>query len=133
MKTLTVYFIIFFALNALTSNQKPIGFLTKVKGKIIIINNLTQQEVIAETGTKIYYHSSIQTLKEAQTKLILKNGTIINIAENSFIEIEKLLENKDEALKTSINLFYGKIRAIITTDKQKNFNIKTPAAVMGVR
>ena len=129
----SLFLILILATPCIASKTGPVGFFARVMGRVLVIDTNQKKEENARDGTKIYSHSSIQTLSGARAKLVFKDGTIINIAQNTFFEIESFLEDESGKKNSSIKLFYGKLRSIVNHSEKNNFKIKTPAAVMGVR
>jgi hypothetical protein len=124
---------IVFLCNQLLANNPPVGFLTKVKGKVLLVNVKTNKEIKAKRGAKVYIHNAVQTLKNSKAKLVFKNGTIVNIAEKTLFEIESYMAKNASGDNSSFKLFYGKIRSIVSPKQNKKMKVQTPAAVMGIR
>lgn len=76
----------------------------------------------------------IRTKLQSKAELKLANGSTINIAENSIMDIKELFQ-KDKTEKSSFKLWMGGVKARFERLKTKDSEAKfyTPTAVMGLR
>ena len=116
----------------------PIGAITNSSGNAKVIRSNGAREV-ARMNVEVYEGDSIQTEGDGKVRVQLKDKNVLNVAANSNVIIEQQLNDMASGKhKTMLNLMYGKLRAQVNKDnkydgKDNTFNVKTKAAVAGVR
>jgi hypothetical protein len=116
----------------------PIGAITNSSGQAKIVRAGGAREV-AKMNVEVYEGDSIQTEGDGKVRVQLKDKNVLNVASNSNVIIEQQLNDIASGKhKTMLNLMYGKLRAQVNKDnkydgKDNTFNVKTKAAVAGVR
>jgi hypothetical protein len=140
MKTLIIALLLSVGLNLEAVAQTNInthGLFMVVKGTVAVIPFGSQKSEPAKVGKKIFPGDSIITGKDSRAKVVMSDKNTLNISPDSKFKLEKYENNPiKNAKNVEISLEYGKIRASVAQkyDGQKNkFQIKTPAAVAGVR
>ncbi len=150
----TFYFIIVATLlstSVATAFKGHTGTIVKVKGNAhILINESTKAsgprprvsyqskfytEKKIRRGTKVRPGTIIQTSNNSSLKLIFGNGDHINIGPSTSYRFS-VSEDKDKKERAVIDVYYGKVRALISKDKKNprsGMRLKTPTAVAGVR
>ncbi len=116
--------------------QKVVGTLAVVKGQVEI-KDPSGKVTPAKMGSKIKEKDTIIAGKEGRAKLIMIDQNVLNISPESQINLESYkFEPEKNDKNVVINVLYGKVRSTVNQkyDGEKNtFNVKTPAAVAGVR
>lgn len=113
------------------------AMIVQINGKVLTSNNVKaplakwspvkMREMIGE-GT------FIRTRKQSSCDIMLKNGSVIKIVENSIVYIDKLLMTGERNYKNRFKLEAGSILAkSAKLIGDSSFTITTPTAVAGVR
>lgn len=112
------------------SKKNIIGSVKIVKGKAYYAPKKTKKFKRLKTRKKIYENTIIKTKKKTYVTLMLKNGSLIEIKENS-----RILLNKKILDKSSVSVTKGKVKFSIKKmlKKKRSFNVYTPTAVAGIR
>jgi beta-lactam-binding protein with PASTA domain len=112
------------------------GTLTLVylEGEVEILKKGAKEWEKAKLYTALGSGDRIRTRLGAKCDLRFADGSVINIYENSIMDIKELLE-KGLTKKSSFKLWIGKIKARIKRlrTKDSSVNFYTPTAVMGLR
>lgn len=126
-----------FAFAGVANAQNVHGILKVVKGDVQIKGAKTGQVSKARIGAKVFPKDVVITAKDARAKIVMVDNNEINISPESQIEIQHYefdpAKGKKEVL---LNVIYGKVRAKVEQKydgKTSRFQVKTPAAVAGVR
>ena len=116
----------------------PVGSVTNSEGNAKVIRASGTQEV-ASNNLEVYEGDTVLTESGGKVRVQMKDKNVINVASESRVVIEQ--QQNDMASgkhKTMLNLMYGKLRAQVAKSnkydgKENTFNVKTKAAVAGVR
>jgi len=106
-------------------------------GEVLVLKKDATQWQAAQPGDILTEGDTIKTLGGAKAELQFPSGSSIVLNEETSLAIESLAlktytPKKEE--KTEVFLIDGKIKAIIEKlDKDRQFEIKTPTAIAGVR
>jgi hypothetical protein len=104
-------------------------------GQKVIFEGDTYTYKKARVGSRLRPNQVIMTGAEGQAKVTYGNGDQLSIGPGSSLRLpapEKGNRSKDDG--PSLNLFYGKVRAMISKKGPRNrLNVKTRSAVAGVR
>ncbi|MGK0367601.1 MAG: hypothetical protein ACI9QD_000739 [Thermoproteota archaeon] len=85
-------------------------------------------------GFKIPNGTVIKTGRKSKARIVYKNGDQFNVGEGTSYKIVSVVSKKSKKGSTTVNLLYGKLRAIISKKgPRNNMKIKTNTAVMGIR
>ncbi|OQW48419.1 MAG: hypothetical protein A4S09_04375 [Proteobacteria bacterium SG_bin7] len=116
--------------------QKVVGTLAVVKGQVEI-KDASGKSTPAKMGSKVKEKDTIIAGKEGRAKLIMIDQNVLNISPESQINLETYkFEPEKNDKNVVINVLYGKVRSTVNQKydgDQNKFNVKTPAAVAGVR
>lgn len=85
-------------------------------------------------GMKLFSGAVIHTGSSGKARIVYGNGDQVNVGPASSLIINR--DEKGNTKKTSIDMFYGKIRAVVTKRDGKEpteFKVKSPTSVAGVR
>lgn len=108
----------------------PAGQITRVDGKVTIIRG--GKTIPAQTGIAILEGDSIQTEAKAKVKMLMTDGTILDIGPSSKFNITDYYYNP--TTRANYSLVYGRGRAKVPRSrKRQNVRFTTPTAVAGVR
>lgn len=106
------------------------GKITRVDGKVTIIRD--GKTIPAQTGVAILEGDSIQTEVRAKVKMLMADGTILDIGPSSKFNITEYYYNP--TTRANYSLVYGRGRAKVPRSrKRQNVRFTTPTAVAGVR
>lgn len=112
------------------------GTFMVVKGQVEIIKKDGSKEK-AKIGKKVIESDTIVSAKDARAKIVMADKNVINISPETKLLLEKYVFDQASGNKqVTLNVLEGKVRATVEQkyDGEKNkFNVKTPAAVAGVR
>jgi len=93
------------------------------------------REYAAEIGMDLPAGTSLETGPDSLAELILLNGSVLRIAENSRFSLDQLPGPAGKVQDTRVSLASGKIRSVVAdlSITGGGFDVVTPSAVMGVR
>lgn len=105
-----------------------IGVLSGVLGDVKLDN------LQAKNGMPLKATSIVKT-RNGKCTLLIGEETVVHLDKNSQISVAEYLKDNPQKEKLSLDLKYGRLRALVANkkNKEKNFNIKTRTAVMGIR
>ncbi|MBU1262607.1 PASTA domain-containing protein, partial [bacterium] len=108
--------------------------ISYLEGKVEVLKKAEKDWKKAKLYTELSAGDRIRTLLVAKCDLKLSDGSLINIKENSIMDITQLLED-GEKTNSSFKLWMGEIKARIQRLKTKDSSMSfhTPTAVMGLR
>lgn len=113
------------------------GVFNVVKGVVKVKNGKTGEVVNAKIGGKVFPKDTIITEKDARAKIVMVDKNVINVSPESQVVFQTYefapAENKKNVL---LDVIYGKVRSKVEQKydgAQNKFQVKTPAAVAGVR
>ncbi len=100
------------------------------------------QRVTAETWRPAFIKMSLYTGDKvkceelAETEIIMNDGSIIKLKDNSLMEIELMeRDKKEKTTRTALKVYQGKVLGSIKklSSKSSKFTVTTPTAVAGIR
>jgi len=128
--------VVFVALFFLALPARAGGRLVTVVGKVLITStSATQPPKDAQSGDVVTDGSILVTSSDGAAKLLLDDGTIVDIAKSTSFKVEKVaLKNLDDR-DVDLELSYGKVRTLVNKPLRGagRFRIRTKTAVLGVR
>lgn len=110
--------------------------ITKIKGDCEIMRVGEVKWVKANVDMRLYLNDRIRTKLISNATLEFEDGTIIEMKENTTIDIKELFKSKwTGTIKSEMKLWIGKISGTIEKLKTRDseFNIHTPVAIIGIR
>lgn len=141
-RTLTLFFLILFgiALSAAippSTKTVPIGKINFILGKpgdVRLKHEKNKRWLNARLGMKVANRDRLVTRKEARCEVLLTDGTIVRIGENSEFQFTNSTTGKSQR-KVETELKRGKIWANVRLLRGKNtdWRVKAPTAVCAVR
>lgn len=85
-------------------------------------------------GYKIPNGSVIKTGAKSKARIVYKNGDQFNVGDGTSYKIQFAKSGRRRKGSTTVNLLYGKLRAVISKKgPRNNMKIRTNSAVMGIR
>jgi hypothetical protein len=118
--------------------------VSTVYARVAVINNIKGSVEIQKAGVtewkpaavrdELYINEKVQTRKGAMCEILLDDGSILKLKENTMLEINDLSEDPETKKKSSIfKLLLGKLWAKAAPQGDSKFNVVTPTAIAGVR
>ena len=114
--------------------EQVVGSLVFRIGNVAVLDkDKTKQRTIG-VNDPIYMNDFIETKSESRCEIKLKDGSVLNVNENTLLQIDKQF-NKRKEKRTSLQLFLGSIwlkvkKLVSPTDE---FSVRTPVGVAAVR
>jgi hypothetical protein len=109
--------------------QQPTATISSVQGTVLV-NGQEQAEGMALNAGDI-----IETQAGSTLVLELSDGSVVEIGENTQINLTQLAQTAAGARISRIKLLWGRIRAVLAPGHQQtgsSFDIETPNALLGV-
>jgi hypothetical protein len=114
-----------------------VGKVEVVQGEVVIIHAGELSGYGAQKGIPLYTGDTIITLETGRTKFKLNDGSILTLAPETKLVINRSVYDPAKKTRSSyIDLSVGKARFWVTkfsNFKRSVFKVKTPTAVCGVR
>lgn len=110
--------------------------ITKVTGECEVLRAGEVKWLKANVDTRLYPNDRIRTKLVSNAELKFDDGTIIEMKENTTLDIKELFESKwTGKTKSEMKLWIGKISGTIEKLKTRDseFNVHTPVAIIGIR
>ena len=130
------FLLLFISVSSNGYGDQKVGIVTSIKGKVEVLRQ-GKTWMPLSINSAIYEKDIIHTMKNSGVQILFNDESIINIGENSKMEITKHIYNPKEGKRVSVfNLFIGRARALIGkkfNPKKSSFKLKTPTAVIGIR
>lgn len=135
-----LYFILAFLMTILSpslSMAKPVATLTFVRGEVDLLKPAEERARPVKKGDALNVGDIIRTKSRSRAQISFIDGSKVNMAQKSRVEIKEFSYNREKKERKSIlRTFRGKLRALIPKfflgDNSK-FEIETPTAVAAVR
>jgi len=126
------------------------GIITaaRVRGDVVVIDNVTKVKTPLQNNMKISQGSTVLTAKGGSVVLIFYNGAAINLATDSSLDIQQFTMDPfagkpdpnatDEPTRstTKLNLTHGELVgkvAKLHRDQGSSFSVSTPVGAAGIR
>lgn len=119
------------------SRGEVVATLTFVRGKVDVLEKGEVRALPVKKGAKLNVGDIVRTKSRSRAQISFVDGSKVNMAQKSRVEIKAFSYNKEKKERKSIlRTFRGKLRALIPKfflgDNSK-FEIETPTAVAAVR
>jgi len=117
---------------AFAQKTNPIGSITQLFGDIELTRNGKKKE--AKENSQIYLGDRIDTDEDEFTKIVFNDGTSIEIASDTSLEVNEFVYNPGER-KSKFNILKGTIKSEISKIQSPNSSVEfqTRNAVAGVK
>ncbi len=134
-KLFSFSFIFVFLAVTTFADPSAIGIISYVEGRVDVTRDGLEKAVRASEEDTVMLGDIIRTKTGARVEIKFKDDTVLYLAPNSRVGIEKFLLGKgDKRENAFIKLYRGKIRSIVSKyGKKGNFHIKTPSATGTVK
>lgn len=126
--------ILFLTLTSFKPAADPIGEIKFMVGTVKITRNGEDISRSVRLKSPIYRLDQFETKSESRCELLLKNGSIVRLAQNSLFKVTKARKSKEDE-RNSFSLFFGKlwVKAQKLFNPTDEFSVHTPTAVAAVR
>jgi hypothetical protein len=118
-------------------NDQSIGSITAIEGEVYLSHKGDTAAFPAMLGDPIYLYDHIQTEKQSRVQLLFEDESLLNLAENTYIQITEHIYSPEENRRSSVfRLMMGKVRAIVGRyfrGAGSRYKVSTPTAIIGVR
>lgn len=127
-----ICFLIFNIQNAFAQQTQPVGSISKLYGQVELTRNGSKVE--SGENTPVHLNDRIETGEDGFTVIVFNDGTSIEIASDSGIEINEFVYNPGER-KSKFNIIKGAIKSEISKIQSQNSTVEfqTRNAVAGVK
>jgi len=93
---------------------KPVGSITAIEGEVYLSHNRDTVAFPAILGDPIYLYHHIQTEKQSRAQILLQDESLLNLAEDTHIQIEEYIYSSNEGIRSLvIRALRGKVRGIV--------------------
>jgi len=130
---ITIICLFLISLNTAFAQQSgPVGSITQLYGKVELTRD--GKEKTTAVNTQIYLEDRIETGEEAFTKIVFTDGTSIEIAADTSLEVNEFIFNPGER-KNKFNILKGTIKSEIKKieNTESSVEFQTRNAVAGVK
>ena len=118
-------------------NDESIGSITAIEGEVYLSHRGDTAAFPAMLGDPIYLYDHIQTEKQSRVQLLFEDESLLNLAENTYIQITEHIYSPEENRRSSVfRIMMGKVRAIVGRyfrGAGSRYKVSTPTAIIGVR
>jgi hypothetical protein len=115
---------------------KPIGSITAIEGEVWLAHRGDKASYPAMLGDPIYLKDHIQTEKDSRVQILLQDESLLNLAENTAIQITEHIYSPEENRRlVVIQVLMGRVRGIVGryfTDPGSRYIISTPTDTIEV-
>jgi hypothetical protein len=93
---------------------KPIGSITAIEGEVFFSHRRDTAAFPAILGDAIYLGDHIQTEKQSRTQILLQDEGLLNLAEDTYIQIEEYIYSPNEGMRSLvIQVLMGRVRGVV--------------------
>jgi hypothetical protein len=93
---------------------KPLGSITAIEGEVFLSHKRDTAAFPAILGDAIYLGDHIQTEKQSRAQILLQDESLLNLAEDTYIQIEEYIYSPEENRRSVvIKLLMGRVRVIV--------------------
>jgi hypothetical protein len=107
-----------------------------MKGHVNVQRTETEAWKPAFIRMSLFTGDKVKCEEQAETEIVLNDGSIIKLRDNSLMQIEMMeRDKKEKSNRTALKVYQGKILGSIRKLSSKNskFTVSTPTAVAGIR
>ena len=135
--TITFVLLLFIATASPHTVLAGSGTFSSVKGRVFL-KKQGRREKRARRGLKIGVGESVRTTSGAYAKITMSDKNIIHVGPATELVFDEYKTEKEDggAGQVTLSVLYGKVRTVLEQKydgKKRRFNIRTEAAVLGVR
>lgn len=123
--------------NSYAQQSESIGTFMAVIGNTSVTHSGAKEKMTVKLRDNVLFKDIIETLEKSKAKVLFLDDTILNIGENTKIEITEHIFDPDKDKRSAIiKLLNGKVRALVGrffSGPDSKFEIHTPTAVAAAR
>ena len=115
---------------------QPIGSITAMEGEVFLSHKGDPAAFQAMLGDLIYLYDHIWTEKQSLVKILFEDESLLNLAENTYIQITEHVYSPEKNWRSSLfRVVMGKVRAMVGRyfSEASTYKVSTPTAIIGVR
>ena len=120
---------------AVTPSDGRSGTFKSVQGEVTVVNGEARRAAIVGTG--LHEHERVLTGADGMTSLVLKDGTVLSIGNNSTFDLSKFqFDSTTNEGNVFVSLLRGSMRMVtglIAKLQPEQVKVQTPTTVIGVR
>jgi hypothetical protein len=132
VKQIFVLFFLFCSLQLFAIQYARVGVILASHNDVIVINTVGHRNQ-AHVGTKIFRGDRIETGQEGFVKLLFTDRSVIKLAGNSEINIDKyVVNNETEEHDISLKLFNAHAEFFVSKVTASNYKVKTLTAGLDI-
>jgi len=117
--------------------DEVIGKITRLTGTATLIRQAVTSPIKAAVGMPVQLGDHIKTDAASMLRIELKDGSILTMGEKADLNLDRFeFDPNQETRSASFKVDLGKVRVFakdLLKFKKKDFEIRTPTAVVGVR
>jgi hypothetical protein len=114
-----------------------IGTIKNVKGSATVSREGISKPLKATRGMLLFLHDQIKTGPDSRLRLVFKDGSYMTMGEKADLHLDKFeFDPKKQERNAEFRVTIGKFKVFakdLMKFKKKDFQVKTPTAVIGVR
>jgi hypothetical protein len=114
-----------------------IGKVAKLRGTAHIVRKAVDRPIAVSVGMPVYLNDEVRTAARSSLRIKLEDGSILTLGPKGHLQLNHFEFEPDEEKRSALfDMFRGKLRVFAKdheTFKKKDFKIKTPTAICGVR
>ena len=96
------------------AEAQPIGSITAIEGEVWLRHEGEKRLYPAMLGDSIYLKDHIQTEKDGRVQILLKDESLLNLAENTTIQITEHIYSPEENRRSVlIQVLMGRVRGVV--------------------
>jgi hypothetical protein len=118
-------------------NGESIGSISAIEGEVYLSHRGDKAAFQAMFGDPIYLYDHIQTERKSRVQILFEDESLLNLAENTYIQITEHIYSPEENRRSSVfRIMMGKVRAIVGRyfpGAGSRYRVSTPTAIIGVR
>ena len=118
-------------------NGDPIGSITRIEGEVWLGHQGDEALYPAVLGDPVFLYDHIQTEKRSRVQILFEDESLLNLAENTYIQVTEHIYSPEENRRSSwFKIMMGKVRAVVGgyfAGAGSSYKVSTPTAIIGVR
>lgn len=116
---------------------EEIGEITRLRGTAQVARQTAEQPIPASAGMALHLNDEVRTAARSSLRIKLKDDSVLTLGPSGHLQLSHFeFEPQDETRSALFDMFKGKLRVFardLETYQKKDFKIKTPTAICGVR
>jgi hypothetical protein len=130
-----IIFLVCLFLSSYAYTQEEAGKVARMQGVVKRMNKTLREAVELKVTSNIYPNDIITTEQRSFVKILMQDGTLIQIGPKSSLTIAEFeFENSTAKRKSAAyHMEKGSLRAMFTKGEQRNIKVSSPTVSMGIR